>query len=406
MTGPLPPNRRLRLDHQFGGAARIGLYFASMFTVVGVATPYMSVWLVSRGLTLPEIAWIAAVAPLIRIVVGPVLTFQADRLGRQRQFLIGASWAGLGAWVLMALSQGFWAVLVAQILIAATGAALGPLIETLAVRSVKDQGFDYGRMRLWGSVSFIAASLVSGWLAEWRGIGVIMVVLVFGALLTALSAHLVPVPAPHAETATPRRRLRVVDAVTLVRHPIFLGFLLAAGLVQGAHAMLYVFSVVHWQRQGISNSWCGALWAIGVVAEILLFWGGGRYLKTWSPLWLLGLGAGAALVRWLVMGFDPPLLMLLPLQALHGLTFGAAHLGAIQFLSRAIPEAQAATAQAVYAVVSGGIFMAAATQVVGATYPTVGGQAYWPMAVMSAVSLGTVFLLTRYWRGGVIGTPA
>ena len=44
-------------------------------------------------------------------------------------------------------------------------------------------------------------------------------------------------------------------------------------------------------------------------------------------------GAAAAL-RWGIMAFDPPLWATAMLQCLHAMSFGAAHLAAISFLSQ------------------------------------------------------------------------
>ena len=87
------------------------------------------------------------------------------------------------------------------------------------------------------------------------------------------------------------------------------------------------------------------------------------------------------------MGFDPPLALLVPLQVLHGLTFGATHLGAIHFMARAVPETQAGTAQALYASVVGGMGMGGAMLLAGPLYADFGGRAYWAMAVIAVVGL-------------------
>ena len=54
---------------------------------------------------------------------------------------------------------------------------------------VKAAGLDYGRMRLWGSLSFIAASLVGGWVVERLGAGSAIWLVVAGAALTTAAAH-------------------------------------------------------------------------------------------------------------------------------------------------------------------------------------------------------------------------
>ena len=57
------------------------------------------------------------------------------------------------------------------------------------------------------------------------------------------------------------------------------------------------------------------------------------------------------------MAFDPPLGVLVPLQLLHALTYGAAHLGAILFITRAVPHKGMGSAQAFYAVIAAGLVL-------------------------------------------------
>ena len=83
------------------------------------------------------------------------------------------------------------------------------------------------------------------------------------------------------------------------------------------------------------------------------------------------------------MGFDPPLALLVVLQLLHALTFGATHIGAVHFISRAVPETQSGTAQALYAAVTGGIVMGGTMLAAGPLYAAYGGRAYWAMAAVA-----------------------
>src|SRR5204863_8498660 len=120
---------------------------------------------------------------------------------------------------------------------------------------------------------------------------------------------------------------------------------------------------------------------------------------------LVVLGAGAAVIRWLAMGFDPPLVLLVPLQLLHALTFGATHLGAMHFIGRVVPGAQAGTAQALYASVTSGIAMGGAMLVAGPLYAAYAGRAYWAMAALAAVGLIASLVLLKAkqhtaWRPG------
>ena len=85
----------------------------------------------------------------------------------------------------------------------------------------------------------------------------------------------------------------------------------------------------------------------------------------------------------------------MPLQVLHGVTYGATHIGAIHFITRAVPESQAGTAQALYASITGGIAMGGAMLLAGPLYADFGGRAYWAMAVLAAVGLVASLALMR-----------
>jgi PPP family 3-phenylpropionic acid transporter len=220
--------------------------------------------------------------------------------------------------------------------------------------------------------------------------------IVAGAVLTTAAAHsLQRAEALGPAEAPATKRLEPASALGLLRSRAFLLFLLATGAVQAAHAVLYTFGTLHWRALGHSTQWCGALWAISIVAEVALFTYSAAAVKRAGALGLVALGAGASIMRWLVMGFDPPLALLVPLQVLHGLTYGAAHLGAIHYMARAVPDMQAGTAQALYAAVTGGIGMGGAMLLAGPLYASYAGRAYWAMAAFGTVSLLANIVLMR-----------
>jgi PPP family 3-phenylpropionic acid transporter len=378
-------------------AARVSLLFAAIFVVAGTNLPFLPVWLDWAGLGPREIAIITATPLFVRVAVTPAIAFAADRAGDHRRFLIGLSWAGLAALVVLAQSREFWAILACTVAFAAVWTTVMPLTETVAMSGVKAAGLDYGRMRVWGSLSFIAASLVGGWVVERLGSGAAIWLVVAGMALTTAAAHGLPRPIGHGHTqaVTSAPRLSIAGAAGLLRSRIFLVFLVASGLTQAAHAVFYTFGTLHWRDLGLSPGWCGALWAISIVAEVALFACSADVVRRISATQLIVLGAGAAVIRWSAMGFDPPLALLVPLQLLHALTFGATHLGAMHFIARFVPTAQAGTAQALYASVTSGIAMGGAMLMAGPLYAAYAGRAYWAMAVVAAVALAASLMLLK-----------
>jgi MFS transporter, PPP family, 3-phenylpropionic acid transporter len=380
-----------------GFAARVSALFAAFFFVAGLNVAYLPLWLDWTGLGPREIAIVTAAPLFVRVAATPLIAFAADRSGDHRRFLVALSWGVLAALLALTQARGFWAILACALVFGVAWTTIMPLTETVAVAGVKAAGLDYGRMRLWGSLSFVAASFGGGWLVERLGAGAVIWLIVAGGALIAAAAHALarPVGLTRREPASDRPRLEVSGALSLLTSRSFLLLLAATGAVQAAHAVLYTFSTLHWRSQGLSAEWCGTLWAISIIAEIGLFAFSGAAVKRIGAAQLIGLGAAAAVVRWTAMGFDPPLMLLVPLQVLHGLTFGATHLGAIHVLARIASEAQAGTAQALHASVVGGIAMGAAMLLAGPLYADFGGRAYWAMAGLGALGLIASFALMR-----------
>jgi PPP family 3-phenylpropionic acid transporter len=272
------------------------------------------------------------------------------------------------------------------------------------VTGIRSGALDYGRVRLWGSLSFIVASLGAGVVIGKAGPEVVLPLLVAATALLVLGAHLLPRDLAGQGSAAPAvlRGLKLADAFRLVRAPLFLLFLLAASLIQASHALYYSFGTLNWRAQGIPDGAIGVLWSVGVVAEVALFAVSGRVIAYCGAARLLMLAALAATLRWGVMAGDPPLWATGLLQTLHAMSFGAAHIAAIHFLTHAVPEDRAATAQGLYAAFVAGLVLGIVTVASGPLYRALAGEAYAVMALLALIGALSAFLLMRRWHGGPV----
>ena len=195
------------------------------------------------------------------------------------------------------------------------------------------------------------------------------------SLLTAAAAlGLAPLDAMPAAGAAPLPR------GSLLRDRSFIAVLVAASLIQSSHAVYYGFSTLQWRAAGLDGTAIAGLWALGVVAEIVLFALQGRLPPFLTPAVLLVAGGLGATLRWTAMALDPPAGWLPALQLLHALSFGATHLGALGFVARNAPPGLGATAQG-YLALAIGTTMAAMTGLSGLLYGAFGPRAYAAMAL-------------------------
>jgi PPP family 3-phenylpropionic acid transporter len=362
-----------------GFAPRMALLYAAIFAFAGIQLPFLPVWLEAKGLDAREIGLVLAAALVARPVIVPAATRVVDRFGWMKGPLVAAAWAACATFVAVALSNGFAAIIVAVAISALPQAVLLPLADAYALHGLAARERAYGPVRLWGSVTFIGANLGGGILLDRLGASNIVWALVVTLAATALSATALRPLAPDGrQTTVPQS-----DAPSLWRSPGFVAVVAASSLIQASHAVFHGFASVQWAERGLDGREIGALWGIGVLAEIGLFAASGRLMTRIRPVDLIGWGAIGATVRWTAMAFDPPAGILPLLQCLHGLSFGTTHLGAMYFLARFAAERRGAIAQGDYSTVVAGV-VAAEMGLSGVLVSSFGTYAYLAMTASAA----------------------
>jgi PPP family 3-phenylpropionic acid transporter len=391
--------RSLRPRRPDGPAARLAAFNAAVFLVIGIQLPFWPVWLAGHGLDAQQIASVFAAAIWAKVVATPAIGALADRIGRRRTVMATlAAIACLGYAALWPVG-GFWPLLALNLAAGVAQSALLPLGDAVTLAAVRDRGLDYGRIRVWGSLSFVLASVGSGAAlaalpAPAAGPDNRVLALVIAAS-AVLAVACLAIPAAREDIAAAARGSRWREVGRLARDRRFWLLVVSAAALQASHQLYYGFGTLYWRGLGFSDTVIGALWAEGVVAEIVLFWYGAPLVARAGPLGLLALGGVGGVLRWSLMGLVPGLGAAAVLQLLHALTFGASHLGAMYLLARSVPPAAAASAQSMYAALSAGLGSGLVMLAAGALYSAYGGRAFLFMALLSALGLVGVWRLSR-----------
>jgi PPP family 3-phenylpropionic acid transporter len=379
-------------------APRLALFYAAVFLLAGIQLPFWPVWLAGRGLGVSEIGLVLAAALCIKVIVNPLAGLLADRTGRRRGVIIFLAATNLASFLLFVPAHGLWPLLFINALTTAVASSLMPLGETIALGIVYERRLDYGRIRLWGSISFIAGSLGAGMLIAGETSEIVLALLIGAAALNFLAC--VQLPAHGIK----RSRLIRADWRRLLLDRRQLLFLLAAAAIQASHSIYYGFGTLHWTALGYSSETIGWLWAEGVIAEIALFACGSHLLARLGPARLIVLAGGAGVVRWSLMAAAVSLPLLLAVQLLHALTFGAAHLGAMHFMARALPEEWSSTGQSLYSATVSGIGFGLVMAISGQLYAVLGANSYVVMAGIAAIGALAGLMLDRRWHGEQLTT--
>jgi len=368
---------------------RQSAWYFCYFAFVGAFAPYFTLYLQSLGLSAAAIGTLMSLMLAMRLVAPNVWGWLADHLGHKALIVRASAVLSAAGFALFFFVRDFRGLFAAMAAMAFFWSAALPLVEALTLARLEGSAERYGHVRLWGSVGFILAVLSVGALLDRMPIRSLLWVNI-GLLATiGLCAWLLvdgPADAPRRQPEPLRQ--------ALLRRPV-LALLAACLLMSAAHGPFYVFFSIHLVNHGYDKTTVGALWSLGVVAEIAVFVGMPRLMRAWSLRSILVASFAAAVLRFLLIGWAADAVILMALaQLLHGATFGANHAGAVAMLNRWFPASQQGRVQALYGSASFGAGGMIGNLVSGAAWESLGAGPTFTLG--AGFALGGLLLA---WRG-------
>ncbi len=338
-------------------AAPFAALWLCYFGFNGLFMPYSPLWLSQLGYSTLAIGAFAALQSWTRIVAPYGWGWLADHGGRRVALLrlaaaISALAAGALWWV---RDAGVWPLaLVMAVLFLANG-AVTPIAETLLLKHLHDgTGLDahrYGRVRLWGSIGFVASVLLSGVVLQGAGIAVLPLLCFVLMVLLVVATWRLNATAESSPQAPVRALVWPV-----LRRPAVIWFFAGVMLTVLAHSALYAFFSLYLAELGYAKVWVGALWAVAVGAEIVFFAVAGRFFARLDMHHWLVLAALASALRFAATAaFGGVAALLLLAQVLHCITFAAQHMACTGLIARHFPDELRARGSALYSVLGYGI---------------------------------------------------
>ena len=367
----------------FPGLRLAGFYFL-FFAAVGGFMPYWALYLESLGLEAAAIGTIMAVMMATRIVAPNLWGWLADRRGRRMGVIRSGACVAAACFALVPGVREPMPLAALLVLYSVFWTAVLPQFEAVTLAHLGPRAASYSRVRLWGSVGFVVASAVIGVALEHAGVQMLPWLLL--ALIASVAAMSFMVREPASASA---RGARVAGARSdPVPIASIVCLLLACALMQASHGPYYVFFSIYLQEFGYTAGQIGALWALGVVAEVGLFALMPRLLARAPHVPLFAACFALTALRWVMLGLLPasvPVLMMV--QLLHAVSFGAFHALAIALVHRLFADGRQGRGQALYSSISFGAGGAAGSAAAGLLWSGAGAQVSW-LAAAAAAALG------------------
>lgn len=369
-------------------AAQYFLYFG----IMGLYLPYFNLYCYHLGFSGFHIGALSALRSVTMVVFPMIWGALADRTRGRRPIYVLCNAASAVLWTLFFFTEDF--ALMAVITVG-YGIFYSPVIAFLEAITMETLGRgrkSYGRIRLWGSISFITMVLVFGKLIEWFSVRLILACILTGSLLLALISATVP-----RDSRSPLAEMPPGAPAMLLRRSIF--FLASGFLMLASHGAYYGFFSIHLETLGYSTAFIGLSWAVASAAEILAMLYSEAIFNRFALERVLLASFAVAALRWLVLGAVSSPAALLAAQVLHAMTYGTFHMASILYMDRLAPPGAKNMGQALNNALTYGLGLMVGFLVNGALYGRLGSFGLFQVSAGIALAGGAVFGVFQ-WLGG------
>jgi len=354
------------------------------FGVLGIFLPYFNLYCYHLGFSGLQIGVLSGLRSVAMVIFPLVWGLLADRLNIRRPIYILCNFVSTAIWILFLFTAEFWPMLMITIFYGMFYAPIISFLEAVTMDVLGAEKKSYGRIRAWGSISFIVMVLVLGKIIDLYSIDIIVVLILAGSLMLAVIS--IGIPA----IQTPKRDLLTPGAGSLLEKRVIV-FLICAFLMLVSHGAYYGFFSIHLANMGFGSTFIGITWALASTAEILVMINSDKIFNRFSLENVLFFSFLVAAVRWLILFFAQSATLILLSQILHAVTYGTFHMASILYIDRLAPEKAKTLGQAVNNALTYGLGLMVGFFVNGYVYEITGSFTPFLMSSLIALAGGLLF---------------
>jgi PPP family 3-phenylpropionic acid transporter len=369
---------------------RIAGFYFFYYAFVGMFAPYWSLYLQSINFDAIDIAILMSIQPVMRMLAPNLWGWLADQTGKRQLVVQVAATLSTVFYLGVFMTESFWGLFLVLSLMSFFWSASMPLVEATTFSYLGKNTAHYGRIRSWGSIGFIISVVGLGYAFDYIAIVWLLsagLVCEIGILIFARQIPKTEILAHHTDSQ---------PVSQIVFQPRVLALFGACLLMSAAHGPYYTFYSIYLVEHGYAKSAVGGLWALGVICEIGIFFLMPTLLRYFSFARILLFSFGAAVIRFLLIGWAVDVVALLLLaQVMHALTFGSYHAASIGLVHEFFKGRHQSKGQALFGSITygaGGVLGGLASGPI---------WLYWGPAALYSFSAGMVLLgllLLTIWK--------
>ena len=320
------------------------LFYAVNFVGVGMFAPYVAMYFMRKDLTSIQAGSLVALVSFVGFIAQPVWGIISDKFNVTRLLVTVSCWTTSGIILTYTLTDKFEYLVVTVILFSVMRAPLHANVAALALNHLElnDKREEYGKFRLWGSIGFIIATIISGGLFFEDNLTT--AIYIFSGSLIVLGFISLKLPDRHTTNDIEwRDGLRLITDNQDLR--LFLLGIICIGITLGIADQ---YLVVYLDELNASAWIIGVTVAATALPEIPIMGYAKTFVRKYGLRITFVLGISALPVRWVFNMLVSNPNIALPVQALHGVAMGVLLSVGVIYIDSILPKTLRASGQALY----------------------------------------------------------
>jgi len=369
---------------------RLSTFYFFYFATLGILAPYWGLYLLSSGYNSQEIGELLAILVGTKLIAPYIWGWIADHTGQRIRVVQLGSFLAAVAFLMVYQVSGYWEMAGVMMLYSFFWNAIIPQFDAITMNHLGSEHHRYSVIRSWGSIGFIVTVMLLGTLIDQYGTRIILPILTVVFSMIWLSAMVIPPDKGHYVSDT-----NGVDKVLhIMARPEVMALFVVCFLMQFSHGAYYAFFSIYLEQHDYSKTVIGQYWALGVLAEVVLFLAVARLIGRFGARRLMIASLVIAAIRWVLTAWfvESPIVLVFS-QTMHAATFGLYHAVAIYFIHHYFTGKLQGRGQALYSSVSFGAGGALGSLMSGYSWETLGSMTTYMISSASVVIAAIVAIM-------------
>jgi nucleoside transporter len=340
--------------------ARLGGMMFLEYLIWGSWLPLLALYLSGvLSFTGAQIGWIfatQAIACLFGLYFGGQI---ADRMLSTEKLLAALHLVGGLSMFALAYQTTFWSFFIVMLIYQLAYMPTLSLTNAIVFQHVADPQHDFGRIRLWGTIGWIAASwpfvfILAGKTGPELNAALSSIFTVAGMASIALAGFSLTLP--HTPPAKAEAGVSApMEAIKLLRDPVMLVLFVATLMDALVHQCYFQWTSPFLQQAGLAENWIMPAMSVGQIAEIASMAMLGWALVRLGWKWTMTVGILAHAARFFVFAIGDPLWLMVAINAVHGMCYAFFFAAVYIFVDERCPRDARASAQGLFNLVILGV---------------------------------------------------